>query len=249
MPMQPTKTWTRIEGHITAAVESHEAFKTAMTSAIHHALKCGWELCQAKAILPHGTWSRFLEEHVPFSERTAQRYCQFTGMTMVRLGQRDPKLLNGLRIPTQMRPDKTVEVDLDQVGRRADLYEVIQKAALESPVELVALAREVGLLRPFEESAGRARSHAAHDHSAPERQLIFSFDEVRGAIRGCLRLPKLSGELRPPPGQLLGLRNDLVKALACVEKAIADGGVVDILADGAAATVAAATETPEDQAL
>ena len=50
--------------------------RTAAEASAVHAIAAGRLLIEAKALIGHGRWSRWLKENVGFSERTAQRYMQ-----------------------------------------------------------------------------------------------------------------------------------------------------------------------------
>lgn len=47
-----------------------------MRTAIGHAIRAGELLIEAKELVPHGAWQRWLSEHFRGSERTAQGYMQ-----------------------------------------------------------------------------------------------------------------------------------------------------------------------------
>jgi hypothetical protein len=52
----------------------HEAAASAMQRSVEHAINVGELLIQAKALLKHGQWLPWLEEHCAMPERTAQFY-------------------------------------------------------------------------------------------------------------------------------------------------------------------------------
>jgi Protein of unknown function (DUF3102) len=55
---------------------AHQAAIGAARSAIEHAIECGKLLLQAKAAVPHGQWLGWIESHLSFGPRQAQKYCR-----------------------------------------------------------------------------------------------------------------------------------------------------------------------------
>jgi len=69
----------------------HAAFETALGQALEHAFRAGELLIEAKALVPHGGWLRWLEENFAGSERTAQGYMQLAS-------ESDPRLVADLGV-------------------------------------------------------------------------------------------------------------------------------------------------------
>ena len=55
---------------------AHEAARRSALETAEHVMQAGHKLIEAKAMLPHGSWSTWLREHCDLSERTARRYMQ-----------------------------------------------------------------------------------------------------------------------------------------------------------------------------
>jgi len=62
-----------------AIVAEHQAARSAIESAVSHAVRAGELLIQAKAAIPHGGWGSFCNQ-LPFSDRTARAYMQLAGL-------------------------------------------------------------------------------------------------------------------------------------------------------------------------
>jgi hypothetical protein len=67
IPVEFTDLATRIRSE-------HEAVRQSARQTLHHALKAGELLLEAKKHVHHGYWSDWLHEHCDMSQRTAQNY-------------------------------------------------------------------------------------------------------------------------------------------------------------------------------
>ena len=61
--------------HLATEIDQlHDECKEAQRTAAETARDCGRRLLEAKAIVPHGKWKKWLQENVQPSQRTAERY-------------------------------------------------------------------------------------------------------------------------------------------------------------------------------
>ena len=79
-----TRRWTtEVKGLpvLAAAINGeHRRFEGALSGdVLHHAIKAGELLIEAKARCPHGNWQAWLEENFEGSVRTAQAYMREAG--------------------------------------------------------------------------------------------------------------------------------------------------------------------------
>ena len=56
--------------------EYHESAMTCLAQGAMYAILCGFELIAARSQTRHGQWETWVEEHCPFSSRTAIRYME-----------------------------------------------------------------------------------------------------------------------------------------------------------------------------
>lgn len=63
---------TEISRAVTLAAEINAIKDTVKQTAVHAAIEIGKRLKEAKSLVPYGSWGKWLEESVDYSERTAQ---------------------------------------------------------------------------------------------------------------------------------------------------------------------------------
>lgn len=76
-------------------VSEHELAQTHKVKAIDHAIRAGTLLLRVKAEVGHGNFLPWLEQHVTFTARTAQRYMNAAAPTPIttprRISSKSPK--------------------------------------------------------------------------------------------------------------------------------------------------------------
>jgi hypothetical protein len=203
--------------------QDHASFSSSIEQSIRYALSAGWHFAKSHAEHPHGTWLPFVEDqqqnHGGPSERTIRRYVAFTGMSIVRLARKRPELLarNGESIAA-LGTDKTWKIAPAAIPTQEALYAAACEEALQSPVEFVALCREVGLMRSFTDTPGRARSEAARGRDGGDTQLTLDFAWTTKQLTTLGTLPDWPEDRRPETPQLLDLKAKLETALGAVNQ-------------------------------
>jgi hypothetical protein len=200
-------------------VQSSERFTKAFSSAIIHALEAGWHFLNAHAAHPHGTWQNYIEDqeqnHGGPSYRTVARYMQFTGLTMARLAEIKPELKAANEGWKKQLKDKTWDVVPSEAAKQERLFEAAREEILQSPVEFVALCREVGLMRAFPDYPGNQRGREQR-MAGEGAQLHLNFGILNGYLGEVGKMDSLPPDRRPETPQLLDLKAKLETALTAV---------------------------------
>jgi Protein of unknown function (DUF3102) len=68
----PTR--TDLDALAAAANAEHHAYQTTQAAALEHAMAAGDALIEAKELVGHGRWLRWVAEHCDFTDRTASNY-------------------------------------------------------------------------------------------------------------------------------------------------------------------------------
>jgi len=75
--MSTTDLSTTLDGLAAKIEHHHRAARRALEEAVSHAIEAGDALAEAKALLRHGEWGAWVDEHFSGSRRTAQLYVRF----------------------------------------------------------------------------------------------------------------------------------------------------------------------------
>jgi hypothetical protein len=159
---------------ISQAVEQHEGFVKAFMQAKCFALLAGVYLNAAKAEFEHGEWESFMEGYkskLPI--RTAQHYMAFATCCIEWARHENPNL-----------------VGMDKIIAAA------KALVMQSPKPLVALCRDLRLMRPFgeyDEVKYRTKKLAG-------AQIEFNFTELDAAIDPLLHLGEDNYTFKFPEG-------------------------------------------------
>lgn len=133
-------------------IKHHESFVTHFRQAKDAALNCGLFFVSARTAVDHGNWITFLNGYThKLSLRTIQFYTAFADDVLAHVKQEKPNLIG-----------------LDKLAAAA------REMVLHSPKGLVALARELKLMRKFGEYD--AVKYRAKQLTGGDNQIEFNFD-------------------------------------------------------------------------
>ena len=124
----------------TITVEIKEIQSRAQSLAVMYAVEIGRRLKEAKAILPHGEWGKWLSERVEFTQRTAQNFMKicdeyggenapsYLGFSNTKHVSHLPysKALQLLAIPAEEREEFVATNDVESMSR-AELDQAIKE--------------------------------------------------------------------------------------------------------------------------
>lgn len=136
-------------------IREHELFQRAFLSAKEHALNAGIFFLSAMDRLGDGDWGLFLEGYShKIPKRTVQRYVEFASEVLEWAKAQNPKLIG-----------------------MEKLAEVAREMVLQSPKGLVALCRELKLMRKFGEyDEVKYRKQKLIGNS--QQQFEFTFESI-----------------------------------------------------------------------
>lgn len=141
------------------AVEIRSLQQQARIVVMSYAVEIGRRLCEAKAVVPHGEWTSWLEEKVQFSQSTAQNYMKMyerfgseqvslfdNGKSETIMNLPYTKALKLLAVPEEEMDDFMSENDVENMSVR-ELEQAIKdrdaaKAELEKAAEAVLKSEE-----------------------------------------------------------------------------------------------------------
>lgn len=157
------------------AVEIRSLQQQARIVVMSYAVEIGRRLCEAKAVVPHGEWTSWLEEKVQFSQSTAQNYMKMyerfgseqvslfnEGKTETIMNLPYTKALKLLAVPEEEMDEFMSENDVENMSVR-ELEQAIKDrdaAKAEADAAKTELEKAAEAVLKSEERAREARAEA-----------------------------------------------------------------------------------------
>lgn len=150
------------------AVEIRSLQQQARIVVMSYAVEIGRRLCEAKAVVPHGEWTSWLEEKVQFSQSTAQNYMKM----YERFGSEQVSLFDGGKSETIMSLPYTKalkllavpEEEMDEFMSENDVENMsvreLEQAIKERDAAKNQLEKATEAVLKSEEKAEEARAEA-----------------------------------------------------------------------------------------
>ena len=197
--MRPTSAQKWFNDGVESATNCAENLGRSKTDG----LKAGWFFIRAKLAAGHGEFGLLCAANSgSLAERTIQRFMQFTRLSMWRFIEENREeadsLTGGLAISRGRNLDDEPVIDDEALLKCEDLFQAVIDGSLMSPKDLVAVCREVGLMRRIEEypSTSAAAAKRRRENRAG-RQLLFDFGMATAGLetlmvidRDPARIPK-----------------------------------------------------------
>lgn len=220
-PMEIQPMPRREIGVVTAEIK--ELKRQAQSMAIAYVIEIGRRLVEAKAVLPHGEWSTWLQEEVDFSQSTANNYMkifeeygsdQITLFGAVANSQlianlSYAKALKLLAVPADERESFAEKVDAENISvKELDAAIKEKKAAEERAAELEEKVAELEEASEREEAARKEAKEAAKQVEELQKALQKERETVakeKKKTADALSNPKI------PPAELKRIREEAAK--------------------------------------
>lgn len=153
---------------VTLAAEINAIKETVKQTAVHAAIEIGKRLKEAKSLVPYGSWGKWLEERVDYSERTAQNLMALAE----EYKYKEPQAIAGLPltkavlllgVPGEEREQFLAEHPVEEMSTRALKEEIArlnaEKEKQQLTIEELMAKAEEG--KPDEEVAAKVQQDAA----------------------------------------------------------------------------------------
>lgn len=84
-------------------VRLHVAIASGMRNALHGGVEIGRMLRGTKARMPHGSWTAWMKEHLPFTQRTAEKYMRLSRLMGEQEDKANPTIVGPKRLAEEAR--------------------------------------------------------------------------------------------------------------------------------------------------
>lgn len=148
------------------AVEIRSLQQQARIVVMSYAVEIGRRLCEAKAVVPHGEWTSWLEEKVQFSQSTAQNYMKM----YERFGSEQVSLFNEGKSETIMNLPYTKALKLLAVPE-----EEMDEFMSENDVENMSVRELEQAIK--DRDAAKAEADAAKNELEKAAEAVLKSDE------------------------------------------------------------------------